>query len=74
MIIWTLLLGRLPAIGANAIWFQEAIVKSCRAAKLESWAEMKELLKDLPWVQPNVEAKLRDFSPFDEKYHKYDVT
>jgi len=68
ILLWCLLLGRLSARYAGAVWFHDAIVTSCNAAKVESWFETKKLLKGLPWVEINVEEKIRVLCPFDEKY------
>ena len=56
--VWVLLFGGLHARGPDALWFRSALDNSCTNARLSTWEKVKVLLKDLPWVQSDVEQKL----------------
>jgi hypothetical protein len=58
VLIWILLFGGLHAQGTEAVWFRSALDTTCANAQLSTWANVKALLIDMPWVQSDVEKKL----------------
>ncbi|CZR58874.1 uncharacterized protein PAC_08766 [Phialocephala subalpina] len=59
VLLWVLFFGALHSKGKEYMWFRKTIRERCKEMKLETWVEVKEELKDLPWVQQGVEWKLK---------------
>lgn len=62
LLLWVLLYGGLCAKGDDRIWFRNKIQITLATAQLSTWADVKTLLQDMPWVQNLMDDELRDLS------------
>lgn len=59
VLLWVLFFGGLHSKGKEYMWFRKSIRKVCMGMQVETWMEMKQELRGLPWVELGVEWKLK---------------